>query len=139
MNVDFPLLLDCLIVEDPWRISDKILMISMQALVAITYFVQISKTLMFPCCFVDDSLMILWRDIFEALIFSMETFLIFIVFVVLTLESLMLHCLFIDDSLMILWRNNDYTGKIWMQTLKIIGVSNVIIIRTWMVLCCLIV
>ena len=63
-------------------------MISMQTLVAITYFVQISKTLMFPCCFVDDSLMILWRDIFEALLISMETFLIFFVFVVLVVYKL---------------------------------------------------
>ena len=42
------------------------------------------------------SLMIHWRDIFETLIISMETFLISIVFV-LTSESLMFHGFFIDD------------------------------------------
>ena len=38
------------------------------------FFDLISETSLFPCCFVDDSLMIIWRDIFEALIISMETF-----------------------------------------------------------------
>ena len=59
-----------------------------------------SKTLMLPCCFIIGSLMILWRDIFETLIISMETFLICIVSSVLTSESFMFHCFFIDDSLM---------------------------------------
>ena len=90
----------------------------------------ISKTLMFHCCFVDDSLMNIRRDIFEALLFSLEAFLIFIVFVVLTCDSFMFHCFFLKDSLMTLWRNIDETPKTWMQTLKIIEVLNVMIIRT---------
>ena len=65
------------------------------------------------------SLMILWRDIFETLIISMATFLIFIVFVVLNSESLMFHCCFIDESWMILRRNIDVTAKISLQTLMI--------------------
>ena len=109
-------------------------MIPMQTLVTLVYFVQISKTLMFPCCVVDDSLMIIWRDIFEALIISMETCFIFIVFVVLTSESFMFHCFFLKDSLMTLWRNIDETPKIWMQTLKINEVFNVIIIKTLILL-----
>ena len=76
------------------------------------------------------SLMILRRDIFETLVFSIAPFLIFIVFVLLNSESLMFHCCFIDDSLMILWRTVDDTTKICMQTLKIIEVSNVIFIRS---------
>ena len=112
------------------RIFHISLMISMQTLVTIIYFVLISKTLMFPCCFVDDSLTIFWRDIFGTLIVSKETFLIFIVFALLNSESLMFHCSFSDDMLMILSRNIDGTTKIWLQTLKIIEICNVIIIRT---------
>ena len=112
------------------RIFDKILLISMRTLLTKIFFVLISKTLMFPCCFVDDSLMILWRDIFETLIFSVETFLIFIVFDVLTSESFMFHRSFSDDSLMTFLWNIDDTTKIWTQTLKINEVSNVIIIGT---------
>ena len=137
--MDGSLLLDWLTVDDPmknYRRYSEDFDASIYDLYG--FFNLISATLLFHSCFVNDSLMILWRDIFEALIISMETFLIFIVFVVWTPESLMLHCLFIDESLMILWRNNDYTGKIWIQTLKIIEVSNVIFIRTWTVLCCLI-
>ena len=112
------------------RTFDIILMIPMQTLVTIIYFVLISITLMFPCCFADASLTIFWRDIFGTLIVSKETFLIFIVFALLASESLIFHCSFSDDSLMTLWRNIDGTTKIWMQTLKIIEVCNVIIIRT---------
>ena len=65
------------------------------------------------------SLMILWRDVFETLIISMATFLLFIVFVVLNSESLMFHCCFIDDSFVILWTNFDVTVKISMQALMI--------------------
>ena len=104
-------------------------MISMQTYMTIL-FVLISETLMFHCCFVDDSLMNIRRDIFEALLFSLEAFLIFIVFVVLTCDSFMFHCFFLKDSLMTLWRNIDETPKTWMQTLKIIEVLNVMIIRT---------
>ena len=84
------------------------------------------------------SLMILWRDIFETLINSMETFLISVVFVVLISESVMFHCFLIDDSLMTFWRNVDDTTKILMQTVKIIEVYNVMIIRTLLFPCCLI-
>ena len=104
-------------------------MISMHTLMT-NFFVLISETLMFHCRFVDDSLMNIWRDIFEALIISMQSFFIFIVFSVLTSESFMFHCFFLKDSLMTLWRNIDETPKIWMQTLKIIEVFNVKIIRT---------
>ena len=38
------------------------------------FFDLISETSLLPCCFVDDSLMIIWRDKIEALIISMETF-----------------------------------------------------------------
>ena len=137
-NVNIPLLLDWLVVDDPmqnlWEDFDD----CDKNINDIIFFVLISKTLMFPCCFVHDSLVILWRDKFETLIISMETFLIFIVFDVLTSESFMFHCSFSDDSLMILLRNIDDTTKIWMQTLKVIDVSNVIIIRTLIFLCCLI-
>ena len=93
----------------------------MQALVIFMgFFDLISETLMFHCCFVDDSLTIPWREVFETLTKSLENFLIFIVFLVLTSKSLMFHCFFIDDSLMTLWRNIDDTMNIWMQTLKII-------------------
>ena len=102
------------------------------------FFDLMSETSLFPCCFVDDSLMIIWRDIFEALIISMETFLIFIVFVVLTSESFMFHCFFLNDWLMTLRKNIDDTTEIWIQTVKIIEVYNVIIIRTLMFPCCLI-
>ena len=84
------------------------------------------------------SLLILWRDIFETLVFSLAIFLIFIVFVLLNSESLMFHCCFIDDSLMILWRTINDSTTICMQTLKIIEVFNVIFIRTLVFLCCLI-
>ena len=97
-----------------------------------------SETLTFHRYFVDDSLMIRWRDICETLINSMETFLIFIVFASLTSETLIFHCSFIDDLLMTLWRNFDDTTKFWMQTVKIIEVYNVIIIRMLMFLWCLI-
>ena len=68
------------------------------------FFYLISETLMFFCCFVDDLLMIHWRDIFEALIFLLATFLIFIVLVLLNTDwitnvSLLVHWLFVDDSL----------------------------------------
>ena len=65
------------------------------------------------------SLMILSRDVFRIVIFSMATFLIFIVFVVLTSESMMFHCFFVDDSLMTLWRTIDDTTKIWTQSFLI--------------------
>ena len=71
---------------------------------------------------VDDSLRTLWRDIFETLMFSMETFLIFLVFVVLTFQLLMFHCYFIDDSLTYLWRTVEVTAKLSMQTIMIMKV-----------------
>ena len=76
------------------------------------FFDLISKTLMFHCCIVDDSSMTLWKDIFQPLIISMETFLIFVVSVVLTSESLIFHFFFIDDSLMTIWRTIDDTTNI---------------------------
>ena len=75
-----------------------------------------------------ESLMILWWDLFETLINSTETFVIFVVFASLTSETLIFHCSFSDDSLMTLWRNIDDTTKVWMQSVKIIEVYNVIII-----------
>ena len=84
--------------------------------------------------FVDDSLKIhIWNfDNFDGI------FLIFIVFALLSSESLMFHCSFSDDSLMILLRKLDGTTKIWMETLNILEVSNLIIIRKLIFLCCLI-
>ena len=67
--------------------------------------------------------------------------LIFIVIVVLFCEPLMFHCFSIfsiDESLITLWRNIDGTTTISLQTVKIIEVSNVLIIRTLMFICCLI-
>ena len=83
------------------------------------------------------SLMILWRDIFETLIFSMPAFLIFNDFVVLTPESRKILCCFIDDSLMILWRTIEVTAKISWQTLKIIIAFLPILrnIDVWLMLC----
>ena len=86
---------------------------------------------MFYYCFVDDSLMMLWRDIVETLINSKEAFLIFISFVVLTSESLMFHCFFLDDSLMTLWRTIDETTSIWTQTLLINKDFNVLFFKFW--------
>ena len=100
-NIDVSLLLHWRCVDDSlkihWRYSEDFAasIIDLQG-----FFDLISNTLIFPCCFVVDSLMILWRDIFETLIISMETFLICIVSSVLTSESFMFHCFFIDDSLM---------------------------------------
>ena len=77
------------------------------------------------------SLMILWRDIFQILILSTATFLIFIVFVVLTSESLMFHCFFFDHWLMTLWRNIDDTTHIWTQTFLISKAFNGLYFNFW--------
>ena len=139
-NFDVSLQLDWLVTFDDslnrrwWDLDD----FDAQTFDEIFFVLVIPETLMFQCCFVDDSLMTLWRDLFETLICSMETFLIFLVFVVLTSESLMFHCFSIHDPLMTLWRSIDNTSKVWMQMLKILEVSKVIIIRLLMFLCCLI-
>ena len=142
-NFDVSLQLDWLIVVDDslnrrwWDLDDFYVKIAVE----ISFVVVISETLMFHCCFVDDSLMTLWGDIIETLIIAMEAFLIFIVIVVLFCEPLMFHCFSIfsiDESLITPWRNIDGTTTISMQTVKIIEVSNVLIIRTLMFICCLI-
>ena len=114
------------------RNVDGTLRISMQTIMIINFFVLNSETLMFHYCFLDDSLMMLWKDIVETLKIANETFVIFFVFVVLTSESLICHCWSIGESLMILWRNIDDTTEFGMRTMKIIEVSNVLIIRTLM-------
>ena len=129
--IDFPLLVHWRFVDDSlyklWRYSEDF---DANIIDHKCFFNLISETMIVNCCFVDDSLMNIRRDIFEALLFSLEAFLIFIVFVVLTCDSFMFHCFFLKDSLMTLWRNIDETPKTWMQTLKIIEVLNVMIIRT---------
>ena len=100
------------------------------------FVVVISETMTFHYCFLDESLMILWRDIVEALIISKETFLIFIVFVVLTSEWLIFHCWFFDNSLMILWRIIEVTPKILMQTKMILKIFFDQVSGTLMFHCC---
>ena len=99
-------------------------------------FVLISETGMFHYCFLEYSLMMLWRNTVETLIISMETFLIFIVFVVLTSESLMFLCYFIDDSLMYLWRTIEVTAKISLQALMTFKGFFDLISETLMFHCC---
>ena len=81
-------------------------------------------------------LMILWRDIFETLIYWTATFLLFIVFIVLKCESLMFHCWFIDDSLVIFWRNIGVTAKCSMQALMIFKGFIDLISKRLMFHCC---
>ena len=132
-NFDVSLQLDWLVTFDDylnrrwWDLDD----FDAQTFDEIFFVLVIHETLMFQCCFVDDSLMTLWRDLFETLICSMETFLIFLVFVVLTSESLMFHCYFTDDFLTYLWRTIDETMNIWRQTFLIIKVFNVLIFKFW--------
>ena len=76
--------------------------------------------------------MILWRDIFDTLIISMGTFLIFFVFFVLTSESYS----FFASSLMIRWRSIDVTAKTPMQALVIFMGFIDLISETLLSLCC---
>ena len=83
------------------KIFDKILMISMQTIMTIKSFVLISEKLVVHYRCLDDSLIMLWRDIVETLKISQEVFVNFIVFVVLTSEAMIFDCWFNDDSLTI--------------------------------------
>ena len=106
-NVDCSLLLDWLTVDDPvnnYRRYSEDFDASIYDFTR--FFDLISATLLFHSCFVDDSLTILWRDIFETLIISMETFDLYC-FCFVNLwnidVSLVLQWWFVDDSLKKHW------------------------------------
>ena len=74
-DIDVSLLLGRWFVDDPLKRHFKRLITSMEIfLIFIVFVVLTSESLMFPCCFVDDSLMILWSYIFETLTISMKFF-----------------------------------------------------------------
>ena len=74
-DIDVSLLLRRWFADDPLKRDFETLIISMEIFfIFINFIVLTSDSLMFPCCFVDDSLMILWRYIFETLTISMEVF-----------------------------------------------------------------
>ena len=78
---------------------DETLMISMQTLMIINiFYVLIFETLMFHFCFIDDSLMFLWRNIDETAKISMKTLKIINVFNGLIWETAMFHWWFVDES-----------------------------------------
>ena len=99
------------------------------------FVVVISETWMFHCCFLDDSLMTLWGDIFETLKISMEAFLIFIVIAVLFCVSLMYHYCFLDESLMMLWRDIVEALIISKETFLIFIVF-VVLTSEWLIFHC---
>ena len=65
--------------------------------------VIICETLMLHCCFIDDSLMTLWRNIYETVKILMQTLKIINVFNVLFCETSMFHWWFVDESSMKHW------------------------------------
>ena len=67
--------------------------------------VLISESLTFFCCFIDASLMILWRNIDEATKIPVQTLKIIIVFTVLICETLMPHWWFVAEYLRKHWWN----------------------------------
>ena len=141
-NVDVPLLLDWLLVDDTlkrrwWDLDDFDANNDDKY-----FFVLNSETLMFHYCFLDDSLMMLWKEIVEILIISTEFFLIGFVFFGVNIWI-------IDFSLLVNWRAvvdsskkhrrysedfdaniNDHKGFFWLN-LRIIDVS--LLLRRWFV------
>ena len=96
------------------RIFDKILLISMQTLMKLFFFVLISETLMLPCCFVDDSLIsfeeTFWNiDKFDGNFSDLYCFCCVNLWI--TDVSLLLRRWFVDDSLMIhIWNFDNFDG-----------------------------
>ena len=122
-----------------WRISDKILMISMQNISGNNLFCANLWNIDVSLLLRRWSLMILWRDILETVIISMKLFLIFFVRNVLTSEALIFDCWFIDNSLMIPWRNIEVTAKVPMQASMIFKCFIDLISETLMFHCCFVV
>ena len=78
-----------------------------------------SESLIFHCWSINDSLMILWRNIDITPKISMQAKFIFKGIFDLVSETLMFHCCFVDDSLMTLWRDIIETLIISMETFKL--------------------
>ena len=82
--------------EKQWRYSEDFI----ETLIIVNDFIDlISETLMFNCCLVDDSLMTLWGDIFEALTISMEIYCSLLILLCYFLN----HWCLIASSLMSRW------------------------------------
>ena len=117
-NIDVSLLLRRWFLTSLWRELFETLTKSMENfLIFIVFVVLTSKSLMFHCFLIDDSLMTLWRNIDDTTNIWMQTLKIIQVSNVIIIRTLMFLCCLIDSSLMILWWFFDKILMILMQTL----------------------
>ena len=84
------------------------------------FFLLVSETLIFLCCFSDAWLMIVWGNIDETAKILLQKLLIIIAFIALYSEILTIHCCFFDGSLHRIHETLTNSSKLLLRSIVLI-------------------